>query len=86
MWKDRYTICLFILIPFLSIFGQNDWIWQNPLPQGSSMEGVIMLDSNTIIAAGEVSTVVKSTNGGINWDIHHHINDTIFKIYLALFS
>ena len=79
MWKIRYTIVLLIFIPFLLLFGQNDWVRQNPLPQGSSMKGVKVLDNNNIIGAGDVSTVIKTTDGGNNWDLYHHINNLVKK-------
>ena len=79
MCKNGYLIILLILIPFLSILGQSDWNWQNPLPQGNSLEGVKMLDPNTIIAAGDVSTIIQSTNSGISWNLQHRVNNSELK-------
>ena len=73
------TLSVFlILLPAMTILGQNDWVWQNPLPQGSSMKGVKMLDANSVIAVGDVSTIIKTTDGGTNWNLHHHIDNTDF--------
>ena len=52
------------------------WIWQNPIPQGNSLEGVKMLCINTIIAVGEVSTIIKGSDGGITWNLQHRVTNS----------
>ena len=60
------SICL-VLIATATAFGQSGWNWQNPLPTGSTLEGVIALDMNTYIAVGNGGTVYRTTNAGATW-------------------
>ncbi|MBK7160084.1 MAG: hypothetical protein IPH77_16520 [Ignavibacteria bacterium] len=57
----------------LSIFTVNvsfsQWQWQNPLPQGNILFGSYFLNSNTGYACGDGGTIIKTTDGGLNWNI-----------------
>ena len=46
---------------------QQQWFWQNPLPQGHHLTCVRQIDGLTAYAVGEAGTVMKTTNGGVNW-------------------
>lgn len=46
---------------------QSRWHWQNPLPQGNSLEAVQFLDANVVFACGWAGTVLRSTDGGLTW-------------------
>jgi photosystem II stability/assembly factor-like uncharacterized protein len=62
----------FVLIPavlfLLPGIGQADWFWQNPSPQGNPLFSVHFIDDNTGYVAGFARTILKTTNGGTNWD------------------
>src|SRR5262245_36536149 len=45
----------------------SDWFWQNPLPQGNDLWAASAPDANTIIAVGDLGTIVRSTDGGATW-------------------
>src|SRR5690349_17945085 len=45
----------------------SGWFWQNPLPQRNSLNGVAMLDADTVIAVGDPGTILRSTDGGATW-------------------
>jgi len=47
--------------------GQTSWFWQNPLPQGNELKAVKFIDQNTGLAVGIKGTIIKSTDGGLNW-------------------
>ena len=66
MKKLIQTLFFFLLISQIC-FAQ--WFWQNPLPQGNSLNGVEYISLNNAIAIGENGTIIKSTNGGIDWTI-----------------
>jgi len=61
---DFLFLCIFIIN---SAFAQTGWIWQNPLPQGNDLRSSFFVNANTGWAAGRIGTILKSTNGGINW-------------------
>ena len=66
----KYIIkLLFVFIVFVSIsaHAQEGWFWQNPLPQGNSLTDVFVIDQNTAIAVGWSGTIIKTTDGGLNW-------------------
>ncbi len=48
---------------------QSVWQWQEPQPTGNFMRALDFIDENTGYAAGNVGTVMKTTNGGINWEL-----------------
>lgn len=58
------TLALIVLIPATNF---TQWFWQNPLPQGNVLNSVEFINSNTGWAVGDKGTILKTTNGGINW-------------------
>ena len=51
----------------LDPFAQEGWFWQNPLPQGNDLLSVSFFDSETGFAIGLGGTILRTTNGGIDW-------------------
>ncbi|NOS83753.1 MAG: hypothetical protein HOP31_01330, partial [Ignavibacteria bacterium] len=60
---------VFYLLFFLNLiaYSQSSWQWLNPLPQGNTLTGIQYINSNVGYAVGYYGTVLKTTNGGINW-------------------
>ncbi len=44
------------------------WTWQKPFPQWNHLRSVQAVNENTIVAVGELGTIVKTTDGGHTWD------------------
>jgi photosystem II stability/assembly factor-like uncharacterized protein len=61
----------FVLIPavlfLLPGIGQAWWFWQNPKPTGNTLRSVCFIDSTTGYAVGDLGTLLKTTDGGLNW-------------------
>ena len=57
-------ILIAILLTFQSFGQENGWQWQNPKPQGNDL---YVFDAQTIITVGEMGTIMKTANGGNNW-------------------
>lgn len=53
----------------VSINANAQWIWQNPLPQGNPLNSSSFINDNTGWIAGKNGTLLKTTNGGANWNI-----------------
>jgi photosystem II stability/assembly factor-like uncharacterized protein len=47
----------------------RQWVWQNPLPQGNTLQDFSLVDTNTGFAVGARGTILKTTDGGNNWEI-----------------
>jgi photosystem II stability/assembly factor-like uncharacterized protein len=78
MKKLLFTITLSFIIS--CSFAQ--WEWQNPLPQGNSLNSLSVIEDE-IWAVGENGTIIYSPDGGISWelqnsDISEHLNDVCF--------
>ena len=44
------------------------WYWSNPLPQGNDLKSIQFITPNSGFAIGNYGTLLKTTNGGINWE------------------
>ena len=63
---------LLTLILLFSLSSQNcfsQWQWQNPMPQGNILFGSFYLNENTGWACGDGGTIIRTTNGGLNWTV-----------------
>jgi len=70
MKNIKYCFLLFafyihFLIPSLTF---SQWVWQNPLPQGNRLYDINYINQNTGWACGEDGTIIKTTDGGNNWN------------------
>ncbi len=70
-------------IPVVS-FSQSGWFWQNPLPQGSTLNSVKFIDSQTGFAVGNIGAILKTTNAGENWSLYN--SNFMNDIYSISFS
>ena len=69
MPKILFTIALIFTITE-SLYTQDGWIWQNPLPQGNNLSDLQFVNSTTAYAMC-FNSVMKTTNAGNNWSIHY---------------
>ena len=63
--KKLLLITLVFLLASLNTFPQ--WYWQNPLPQGNTLESVTFISSNVGWAVGDFGTILSTTDGGLTW-------------------
>ena len=53
---------------FLSeLKAQQNWSWQNPLPQGNTLYSVKYISAAVGWAVGDLGTILKTTDGGTTW-------------------
>lgn len=74
-------LCLLAALPATS--QQTPWQWVNPLPQGNPLNGVWALNRDTIVAVGDVGTVIRTSNGGSTWQVVQSvagITDQLFAV------
>ena len=68
MKKYLCSIIISVLFVFQSLYSQQqNWTWQNPLPQGNDLYHLNMINENLIFAVGNGGTIMKTTDGGITW-------------------
>lgn len=63
-----------MLVTTLFVFGgatNAQWVWQNPKPTGVLIWDVFFVDANTGTAVGEIGTILKTTDGGANWEFQN---------------
>ena len=89
MALHRFThpLCACMLFVSSVMFAQpSGWYWVNPRPQGDYLYDVQALDAETGIAVGELGTIIKTTDGGMHWDVQHYsgdVNDALDKASFA---
>ena len=47
--------------------GSSSWVWQNPLPQGDTLNAISCPSASTCFAVGDLGTILVTTNGGTDW-------------------
>lgn len=62
--KKLFTV---ICLSLLSLSAFSQWFWQNPLPQGNSLNSVYFTAPNTGYSVSDAGTIIKTTDGGTNW-------------------
>ncbi len=79
----RILPLLLVLFVAESASGQlNVWRWQNPPVQGNTLQAVQMVSLQTIFACGNFSTVMRTTDGGLTWDVKSDLlGHTLIKSY-----
>ncbi len=63
----KKIILVVLLLTFKLSFAQTGWFWQNPKPQGQTLQTVSFINANTAFAFGIDGAFLKTTNGGANW-------------------
>ena len=69
----KLSLFISVLLFFNSILFINNcdcqWVWQNPIPQGNDLRSSSFINDNTGWIVGSSGTMLKTTNGGANWNI-----------------
>jgi len=56
-----------LLLTAANVNSQDGWFWLNPLPQGNWLNDVEFTSNNTVYVSGYSGTMMKSTDGGVNF-------------------
>lgn len=66
--KNTIVFCIFLNLQIFSqSITQYGWEWLNPKPTHASLHDIKFTDLNTGFCIGGNGTVLKTTNGGMNW-------------------
>ena len=64
------NIMILLLLPEKNnLNAQTSFFWQHPLPTGNQLEAVKFINQQTGIAVGAAGTIMRTTNGGLNWTV-----------------
>jgi photosystem II stability/assembly factor-like uncharacterized protein len=88
MKKILAHAALLVLFIHPIIFSQSGWFWQNPLPQGNTLNCISILPSKKIVLGGDYGTILISTNLGENWKYIKScglINSSCYEDFEALY-
>jgi len=47
--------------------GSSSWVWQNPLPQGDTLNAISCPSASTCFGVGDHGTILVPINGGTDW-------------------
>jgi len=54
--------------------GSNDWVCQYPKPQSNNLRDIYVFNDDTAIAVGDLSTIIKTTDGGNTWAVQSNVS------------
>jgi photosystem II stability/assembly factor-like uncharacterized protein len=80
----KIVIILGLLFVATTNFAQQGWFWQNPLPQGNSLNSIYFVDENTGWVAGAYGTILHTTDSGANWNPQS--SGTLWNLYSVFFA
>ncbi len=69
-------IILFGLLHLNILSAQSTWRWLNGGVQSNTLVAVKALDTNNVIAVGDVSTIMKTADGGNHWEAEFRVAGT----------
>ena len=61
------VVIFFQLILLSQTKAQQNWSWQNQLPQGNTLYSVKFISATVGWAVGDLGTILKTTDGGTTW-------------------
>lgn len=77
-----YVIAL--LVTLASASSQPYWLWQSPKPQGEQLYACSMTANGLGLAVGFAGAIVRSSNGGENWQaVYTGIDDALYGVTVA---
>ena len=62
-------LVLIFLVSACSFSAKSQWTWQNPLPQGNTLNDVFFITDDVGWAVGDVGTIIKSVDGGASFEV-----------------
>jgi photosystem II stability/assembly factor-like uncharacterized protein len=59
----------------------GQWEWQNPIPQGNTLNDIFFIDQNTGWAVGDAGTIIKTEDSGLNYEtINYPFQSNLFSV------
>ena len=84
MKKTVFQVFVFLAFA-LYVYAQEGWYWSQPMPQGNDLFDVEIVNGNSVVAAGEYGTIMRTTDG-VQWDVQHRVANSMDPIYSVDFT
>jgi photosystem II stability/assembly factor-like uncharacterized protein len=84
MNKMRQSLKFLVILTGI-VHAQDGWFWQYPKPQGNSLNDIFVFNANKAIAVGDLGTIIKTADGGENWEVRHHVAGSSLGLSDVLF-
>ncbi len=81
--KASVYISVILFLITIPVNAQEGWFWQNPLPQGNSLNSVYFINENFGWGVGDYATIINTTNGGYNWI--RQVSKTGYNLFSVFF-
>jgi photosystem II stability/assembly factor-like uncharacterized protein len=82
--KRLFILIGILLFIFQTTHAQFAWEWQNPKPQGNTLRDVFFNDTIIGYAVGDAGTLIKTTDGGNNWNrVYTGVWDALNSVYFT---
>jgi photosystem II stability/assembly factor-like uncharacterized protein len=65
-------LIIILLLSTSCILAEDGWNWQNPRPQGNDLKDIFIIDRDHAVTVGEFGTVMRTSNGGADWQIQNN--------------
>ena len=65
------SITVLLLLAALPAAVNASWVWLNPKPQGNNLRAAWFFDPANGLAVGDAGTILRTTNGGIEWTLQY---------------
>jgi photosystem II stability/assembly factor-like uncharacterized protein len=83
--KSFFLIFFILTFLFTTIFAQETWEWQNPLPQGNNLNDVHVFEDNSAMAIGNTGTIINLNSDGQIEQIRNKVNGKVSKFNCLYF-
>lgn len=85
--KHSALLALLLLVTIGSARGQQSpWHWVSPTPQGNLLNGIFSVNKDTLVAVGDLGTILRSSNGGSTWEVKLNaagVTDQLFATFFV---
>lgn len=79
MMKSNLWLIFAAIIGLSALTRGQEWEWQNPLPQGNDLNDAVWMTENTLLAVGDYSTILRSTDAGLTWAVSGQNSTEAFR-------
>ena len=69
---------------FPATYAQWEWEWQNPLPQGNTLNKIYFADMNKGWTVGVAGIIMTTNNGGKTWTVReNHVDEDLLDLFVV---
>lgn len=77
------TFSLFLILIFVASIASSQWFVQEAEWRGANLRSVCFTDANNGYAVGLDGEILKTTNGGVNWELKYTATASLNSVYFT---